>query len=1093
MYQIFLDDKLIYDTRIEELKVKNPKLDLEINKTGSLTFTILPNHPEYNSLKKLKSIIKVLKDDKVIFRGRILDDEKGLKNAKQVVCEGQLAFLLDSTQRPYEFKGNIPALFKQFLDAHNSQVGADKQFKMGRITVTDKNNYINRSDSQYLSTYESIFQKLIKTHGGYLNFRYEDDGVYIDYLADFEKQSYQDIELCKNIIDLTEKVKGSDIATAIIPLGAKLKKQDENGQMVETNERLTIASINGGKDYVFNQDAVNRYGWIFKVVTWDDVTVADNLLRKANEVLADSILLKQSIEISAVDLSNTDKMISAFEVGTFCKVVSNKHSLNQLFLIKKMSLNLANPKADKLVVGKTFKGLVEQDKDNSESLNNRVEQIEGSVGDIGMHKQQIQEMMDKLNQTLSNASGMYVTEEPQLDGSTITYIHDKPKLSESKNIIKVTAEAIGISNDGGKTYPYGLFLTGDLIARILYTIGINADYINTGAITVKDARGNIVFSVNMNTKEVIISGDTIQIGGKPLGQAITDSVTDAKDYADGKLTDYANTVTKGMEELQKQVDGQVEDWYYDYEPTLYNLPASKWTTNEERRKHIGDRFFWKSKGYAYRFMEDIGIWKWVLLKDTDITKAMQEAQDAKDLADGKRRTFVTQPVPPYDVGDLWMDGTDVLTCMTERAKGSYFNKADWRKLNKYTDDTYVDNLVADLEKQVDGKIQTYSQSSDPSISWNTQEREKHLGDIWYDTTNKRTKRWNGSSWQDLKDKDAEEASKLAQKKAQVFIDKPTIPYYKGDLWFNGSEIKTCVTTRTTGYFNSYDWEKKDGYTDDTVANEALQNSKNPVGFLTQDQVFNKLTNNGAIQGIFMRDGKLYINGEYVEADTLSAITSNLGQVNSANINNYLDGVKVFEIRENIITFFDKYESRTNGGVGPIQEYKDEYGTELWSTLFAQMVCGSNYFRVTKDWADLHCNRISVNGQGDLTKYSRMNVLWSGSYWMTNTEEAVFTEPVSSQPHGIVLVFSATSGTNTESPGDWWWNSFFVPRPFIIDHPWETYSISLTGGSDMVGYGRKMLGFHNTKIIGYEANKNVYEVAGLKYENNRFVLRYVYGV
>ena len=617
--------------------------------------------------------------------------------------------------------------------------------------------------------------------------------------------------------------------------------------------------------------------------------------------------------------------------------------------------------------------------------------------------------------------------------------------------------------------------------------GFNADTVITGKLT--DKTGKNYWDLDTGDFQLAgVGGDQTNWQDK-IDQAQQNAIQESAKA----LLEYANTVTKDFENMQKQVDGQVEDWYYDYEPTPNNAPASTWITAADKQKHEGDRFFWKSKGYAYRWMKDGSTWKWVLLKDTDITKAMQEAQDAKDIADGKRRTFITRPDPPYDIGDLWMDGTDVLTCTNPKVRGAYFDRYDWKKLNKYTDNIYVDNLVSDLEKQVDGKIQTYSQSSDPSLSWNTQEREKHLGDIWYDTTNKRTKRWNGSSWQDLKDKDAEEAGKLAQKKAQVFIDKPTIPYYKGDLWFNGSEIKTCVTTRTTGYFNSYDWEKKDGYTDDTVANEALQNSKNPVGFLTQNQVFNKLTNDGAIQGIFMRDGKLYINGEYVEADTLSAITSNLGQVNSANINNYLDGVKVFEIRENIITFFDKYESRTNGGVGPIQEYKDEYGTELWSTLFAQMVCGSNYFRVTKDWADLHCNRISVNGNGDLTKYSRMNVLWSGSYWMTNTEEAVFTEPVSSQPHGIVLVFSATSGTNTESPGDWWWNSFFVPRPFIIDHPWETYSISLTGGSDMVGYGRKMLGFHDTKIIGYEANKNVYEVAGLKYENNRFVLRYVYGV
>lgn len=549
MYQVYCDDKLIYDTRIEELKLKNPKLDLEVNKTGSFTFTIYPSHPEYNTLKKLKSIIKVFHDDKIIFRGRVLDDVKGLKNDKQVTCEGELAFLLDSAQRPYEFKGDIHDLFVQFIETHNSQVDENKRFKIGRITVTDKNGYINRSDTLYLSTYESIFKKLINTHGGYINFRHERDGTYIDYLADFERQSYQDIELCKNIIDLKLTSKGTDVATAIIPLGAKLEKQNEDGEMIETNERLTIASVNGGKDYVFNQEAVDLFGWIFKVVIWDDVTIADNLLRKANEVLKDAALLEQSIEISAVDLSGTDKNISSFEIGTFCKVVSQKHELNQLFFIKKMSLNLANPKADKLSVGKTFKGLLEQDKNNSDDLNNRIEQMEETLNDFSMNKQEIQEMMDKLNQTLANASGMYVTEEQQLDGSTITYIHDKPKLSESKNVIKITAEAIGISNDGGKTYPYGLFLTGELITKILYAVGINATYVLTGILTDKTGKN----SWNLDTGEIRL--ERLDLKVEDQDEAIREA-----QILIGKNAESINTSVQRVEEnANKAIDAANRD------------------------------------------------------------------------------------------------------------------------------------------------------------------------------------------------------------------------------------------------------------------------------------------------------------------------------------------------------------------------------------------------------------------------------------------------------------------------------------------------------------------------------------------------------
>lgn len=306
-----------------------------------------------------------------------------------------------------------------------------------------------------------------------------------------------------------------------------------------------------------------------------------------------------------------------------------------------------------------------------------------------------QEAIKKLGDSLNAGGGLYATYEKQPDGSTITYLHDKPTLKESKTVIKITAEAIGVSNDGGKNYLYGFVLDGDIIAKILYAHGIDADYINTGAIIVRDAETKeIIFSVDMDTGRVVISGDIIQIGGRPIGQALED----VKDYADKNLADYADSVSKDLSSLQSQVDGQVEDWYYDYEPSMQNYPASQWTTTEERRKHIGDRFFWKSKGYAYRFMEDNGIWGWILLQDTDITKAMQAAMEAQDTADGKRRVFVTTPQPPYDIGDLWTNGEDILTATVARDKGGVYVSSDWRKLNHYTDDTVANQALEEARK-----------------------------------------------------------------------------------------------------------------------------------------------------------------------------------------------------------------------------------------------------------------------------------------------------------------------------------------------------------------------------------------------------------
>lgn len=311
-----------------------------------------------------------------------------------------------------------------------------------------------------------------------------------------------------------------------------------------------------------------------------------------------------------------------------------------------------------------------------------------------------QNALDKMQEALKNSNGMYSTQEVLLDGSTIYYLHDKPTMKESKNVIKLTAEVIGFSIDGGKTYPYGFTITGEMVARLLYAEGINADYINTGALTVKDKSGNIIFYADMETGTVKISGDNVTIGGKSAPEAISDAVKESKNYADGKVSDFAETVTKSVADLQNQIDGQIETFYYDYEPKLNNIPASDWTTEDDKKKHEGDLFYWKSKGYAYRFFKDGDTWKWQLVQDTDVTKALQTASFAQSTADSKCRVFVVQPTPPYDTGDTWNQGQngDILTCVVARGEGASFVESDWQKLNKYTDDETAKQALSEARK-----------------------------------------------------------------------------------------------------------------------------------------------------------------------------------------------------------------------------------------------------------------------------------------------------------------------------------------------------------------------------------------------------------
>ena len=341
-------------------------------------------------------------------------------------------------------------------------------------------------------------------------------------------------------------------------------------------------------------------------------------------------------------------------------------------------------------------------------------------------EQALQEFKDRLD----NSTGVYTTVQTQQDGSQIFYLHDKPTLAESKAVWKMTAEAWGVSTDGGQTWNGGMTVDGDTIVRILNAVGVNADWINAGAITVTDTDGSIIFSVDMDTKSVYLDGSVQIGGGKSLNQTFANYLQESKDYSDGKLSDYAETVTGSLGDLQDQIDGQIETFYYNYEPTLQNKPASNWTTTEERKKHEGDLFFWKPNketgegGYAYRFFYDstVGKWEWVLVQDTDITKALAAAQNAQDTADHKRRVFVTKPQPPYDIGDLWSqgesEGGDILTCTVSRAKGASYVQSDWQKLNKYTDDTKAEealeaaSLARNMTMQLDNDYQGIPVDSD---------------------------------------------------------------------------------------------------------------------------------------------------------------------------------------------------------------------------------------------------------------------------------------------------------------------------------------------------------------------------------------------
>lgn len=309
-----------------------------------------------------------------------------------------------------------------------------------------------------------------------------------------------------------------------------------------------------------------------------------------------------------------------------------------------------------------------------------------------IQKTEFTKALDHLTEQMDKSKGLYPITVKQEDGSSILYFCDTPDLKDAEAVIKLSAAGWAMSSDGGKTWNSGALVDGEMIAKLLRAKGISADWINTGALRVLNTDGKEVLYINAETGEVRATPTLFSLSGKSVA-----------DIAGEAVNNFVNTVYKeDLEKLQDQIDGKVEEYYFAYEPTLDNLPASEWKTDEEKKIHEGDKFFDKSTGHAYRFFQndETGEYEWVQIQDADVVEALNKASKAQETADGKRRTFLTTPQPPYDPGDAWMQGADgdIMVCIKSREKGTAYDSDDWVKSSKYTDDTKADQALEAIDK-----------------------------------------------------------------------------------------------------------------------------------------------------------------------------------------------------------------------------------------------------------------------------------------------------------------------------------------------------------------------------------------------------------
>ena len=498
MYRVYCNNSPLYDLRDEDLVLISPIVKIGENTAGSFEFSILPKHPHYEEVNELTSVITAYDGDEEIFCGRVVEITKDLYNRKKVICEGELAYFNDSIQRPARYQGlTVRGYLETLVNIHNQQVknqGIDKTFKVGAVTVQDKNDYVYKY-TNWESTLEVIKTDLLKTYGGYLRIRKENGVRYLDYLADYPNTNTQVIEFGSNLLDFTHDMVASDIVTAVIPLGARLEDVTE---VEGLDAYLTIKDVNGGVDYVYSQEAVKSYGWIFKTVKWDDVHVADNLLKKGKEYLTDIQFAQITLTVSAVDLHMLHVDMERIKVLDRIRVTSTPNGLDRFFPVSEMTIYLDKPSNNKLTLGTSY---------SKNSLSTKTESnmtsIKDKIDSLPNKSEILEEARENASQLIHSATNGHVvtTADEQL-------IMDTADKKTARKLWRWNLNGLGYSKTGyNGTYDTAITMDGQIVGERLVGGSVTADKL----------------SVSYKSS---------------VEKQISDAIDDSNDYTDDKLKSY---------------------------------------------------------------------------------------------------------------------------------------------------------------------------------------------------------------------------------------------------------------------------------------------------------------------------------------------------------------------------------------------------------------------------------------------------------------------------------------------------------------------------------------------------------------------------
>ena len=391
MYIIKADGRLLYSPELidDGYKLISPRMHLEIGAAGYLEFTMPPCNALYDDVMKMKSIITAEQDGEVVFRGRISEESVDTYKQRRVYCEGDLAFLLDSLQGPCSFTGTQYDLFAQLIASHNAQMEAEKWFMLGDVSGLDTEEVFSFDVPSYMDTMNMIQTYLIDLYGGYIQTRTEGGVTYIDYVDGFVDECSQKIEFGVNLLGFESQINAEELCTVLVPLGTTL----------EDGTSLTIASVNDGKVYIENPEAIARYGRVYKTYTWENVTDPAELLEMGMEYMSGAGL-PETLSITALDMHLVDADVEKIRKGSMVHLLSKPHGIDKKIVCASIDADLENADQTVFVLGlpkQRLKTLAEQVEETATGIGGFISDFEDVYIEMEGATEEVKKMSDKVN------------------------------------------------------------------------------------------------------------------------------------------------------------------------------------------------------------------------------------------------------------------------------------------------------------------------------------------------------------------------------------------------------------------------------------------------------------------------------------------------------------------------------------------------------------------------------------------------------------------------------------------------------------------------------------------------------------------------